>query len=404
MSMMTKNLTYYDDKEEHGAIYDWKLIFSEYRKLRVPSGLYDPTRTPVEQAHICDIISIRARGKTTAWLLIGMIINKLYGGTTAYIRQTEEMTAPVNSRELFDIICTYDRGRYVEQITEGEYNSIMIQDRRAYYCKLNEVGDVEKKCETPWLNILSIDRSFYYKSSLNLPNCNLIIFDEFISNKYSENEFVQFNDLLSTIIRKRRTPVVVMLANNISVNTPYFREQEIQREVKKMQIGDTKICYTSKGTPIYVEIDKPPKISNHTSIINRLFFGFSNPKLAAITGDSANAWVFDCYPHITHAEEEKIIDRRLYIDVSGETLNVEITFRNDIGLVANVHPAYYPKKDSNILTVGVIDDPRKQYGPGVSKNALALWKLYKQNRVFYSDNETGSLFSMYVDMCKVSKR
>ena len=404
MSMTVKNLTYFDNKEEHGPIYDWGAVFREYRKLNVPGGLYDPTRTPVDKAHICDIISIRARGKTTGWLLIGMILNQMYGCTTAYVRQVEDMTAPVNARELFDVICTYKRGYYVEQITKGEYNSIMIQDRRAYFCRVNEMGEVTAKAENPWLNLLSIDRAPFYKSALNLPNCNLIIFDEFISPRYADNEFVQFNDLLSTVIRKRRTPIVVMLANNITSQSPYFREQEISKEVKKMQIGDAKILYSSKGTAIYVEIDKPPKTNRHNSIVNQLFFGFSNPRLAAITGDTTNAWVFDIYPHITHCDDEKVIDRKLYIDVSGDLLNVEITQRDDLGLVANIHPAFYTYKDSTILTTGEIDDIRKQYATGFSAAAIVLWKLYKQNRVFFSDNETGATFLQYVDMCKLSRR
>lgn len=398
------NLTFYDDKEEHGAIYDWGEIFREYRKLKVPEGLYDPCRTPVDKAHICDIISIRARGKTTAWLLIGMIINQKYGGTSAYIRQVEEMTAPVNSGELFGVINGYERGRYVRQITNDKYNHVIIRERKAYFCRLNDAGEIEEIATEHWLNLLSIDRSFLYKSTLNLPNCNLILYDEFISDRYAENEFVKFNDLLSTIIRKRRTPVVIMLANNISVHSPYFREQEISREVKQMKLGDAKICYSSKGTAVYVEIDKPPKTSRHASIVNRLFFGFSNPGLASITGDTENAWSFECYPHITHTDDERTVERRLYIDVDNEYLQVEIMTREDLGLVANVHPATRTHNDSIILTCGEITNNQQQFGFGLCAAAVVLWKLYKLNRVYYADNETGSLFNQYLNMCKISKR
>ena len=114
--------------------------------------------------------------------------------------------------------------------------------------------------------------------------------------------------------------------------------------------------------------------------------------------------MFDIYPHITHCDDEKVIDRKLYIDVSGDLLNVEITQRDDLGLVANIHPAFYTYKDSTILTTGEIDDIRKQYATGFSAAAIMLWKLYKQNRVFFSDNETGATFLQYVDMCKLSRR
>lgn len=398
------NLTYYDNKEEHGPVIDWGLVFQEYRKLKVPAGLYDPTRTPVDKAHLCDIISIRSRGKTTAWLLIGLIVWQIYGCTTAYIRQIEDMTAPVNSGELLNILITYERGRYIRQITNEEYNSIIIHDRRAYLVLIDDNGQIVKKCEQAWLNLLSIDRSEIYKSSLNLPLCALIMFDEFISRYYANNEFVAFNQLLSTIIRKRRTPIVVMLANNIDVHNQYFREQEISRDVMKMKIGESKIIYSSKGTPVYVEIDKPPKASKHVSIVNRLFFGFSNPKLASITGESENAWEFDIYPHITHEDDEKFIARNLYLDVNDEFLNVEIVAQPTLGLVAFVHPSTRSYRDSIILTTGPITDPRHQFGQGFAPAAVALWMLYKKNKVYFADNETGSMFDQYVNMCKIAKK
>lgn len=401
---MTMKLTYYDNKEEHGEVYNWRYIFSLYKKLKVPAEFYDPTKTPIDKIHIADIISIRARGKTTAWLLVALLCHCEYGTQIAYIRQREDMLAPVNARELFNVINTYQDGRYIKQITHGEYNFIFVKDRRAYLGWLSEeTGEIEKKTTEPWLYMLSVDRNYLYKSSLNLPRGNLIIYDEFISKEYRPNEFIQFNDLLSTIIRKRITPVVIMLANNIDVTSPYFREQEISKDVKKLKLGESKICYTTKSMPVYVEIDKPNKTARHTNIINRLFFGYSNPRLTSITGE-CDAWVFDNYQHITHEDDEELLYNHLYLSVGDDLLNVEFLNQPTLGIVCHVHPATCTYKDSIILTCGDITKPQEQYRTGIAKPAAALWKMYSANKIYFADNETGTLFDQYIDMCKVSHR
>ena len=404
--MMTKSLStirYYDNKEEHGPIYNWREVFADYKRLKVPDEYYDPTKTPVDKCHVNNIISIRSRGKTTGWLLIGMLAYKRWGCKTVYIRQLEDMLAPVNARELFDVINTYKQGWYVRAVSDEEYNYILVKDRRAYFARINENGEIEKRETEPWLYMVSVDRNYLYKSSFNVPDANLIIYDEFISNKFAPNEFVQYNDLLSTIIRKRLTPIIVMLANNINVNSEYFREEEISREVKKMNQGDAKICYTTKGMPIYVEIDKPKKQERHLGLLRNLFFGYDNPKLTSITGDSG-AWVFEMYPHIVHEEDEERLARNLYIDTGEDLLNVEFVLQPKLGLVAHVHLGLRTYDDSVILTVGDITDNRQQFGYGRVRLAAALWELYKVNRVYYADNETGTLFKQYVNMCKISKK
>lgn len=398
-------IAYYENKIIRGPIYDWQAVFADYKRLNVPDGLYDPTKTPLDKCGWSDIISIRSRGKTTAWLLIGMIVNRKYSCQVSYIRQTEDMLAPVNARELFKTINEYENGRYIRDITGDQYNYILVKDRRGYFAHVNESGEVNKRETEPWFYMLSIDRNFFYKSSFNLPEGNLILFDEFISNKYAENEFVTLCDLLKTIMRKRYTPRVIMLANNIDLTSQYFREQEISHEVKKLEIGESKICYSTKGTAVYVELDKlPEKEKKSQSLFNRMFFGFKNPKLEAITGEGNAAWSFDIYPHITHEPDEELLDRRLYIDVTEEMLQVEFVLKPSLGLIANIHPAREPKNDSIILTTGEITDIRQDYAFGKSAIAIALWKLYTVNRCYYSDNETGARFKQYVGMAKIAKR
>ena len=104
--------------------------------------------------------------------------------------------------------------------------------------------------------MLSIDKHLDYKSVYNCPTGDIIIFDEFIGNYYYRNEFVNFNDLLKTIIRERQSPIIVMLANVIEKNSQYFNELEIYDNIQRLHQGENEIITSERGTKIYVEIQR----------------------------------------------------------------------------------------------------------------------------------------------------
>ena len=385
---------YYDNKESHGTLIDWNEVRKVYKKLNTPKDYYNPCTLPLETCPYSDILSERSIGKTTNLLLFGMCANKLYGTVIQYIRQSEDMTAPSVARELFDTILNYDGGRYVRQLTDERYNSIYVHWRRAYYCLRDDEGKVIDQSEEPFLVMLSIDRNLSYKSSYNAPNGDFIIYDEFIGKPASETEFINFMDLLKTIIRQRKTPRVILSANTINLNHSYFREQEISKEVRKLKTGDSEIFTTERGTRIYVEIfgAKQTQIKRD---INKMFFGFKNPRLSSITGADA-VWAFDCYPHIVAQDTDKCITRRLRIKHNDMLLQADIMETEDRGIIANVHPTTTTYSDSIVLTNGEVWARNEFYGVGKGLLCELFWRLYRANKVYYDSNETGALLADYV--------
>lgn len=387
-------MEYYDNKESHGKIIDWNAVRKLYKKLNCPKEFYDPCTLPLENVSYADLLSERSIGKTTNLLLFGMCANRLYGTVIQYIRQTEEMTAPSNANELFKTILEYNEGHYIKYLTDGEYNSVVVKWRRAYYCMRDEKGKVIETAEEPFLMMLSIDRNLSYKSSYNAPNGDWIIYDEFIGKPPSEVEYVNFMDLLKTIIRLRKTPKVILSANTVNINHAYFREQEISASVRKMHTGEHNIFTTERGTKIYVEIIGA-KMTKAKREVNKMFFGFKNPRLASITG-ADTIWALDCVPHIITADTDEIITRRLRIMCGDIMLQGDIVKTEDRGIIANVHPCTTSYHDSVILTNGEITTLNHVYGVGRGMLCELFWRLYRANKVYYDTNETGSLLAEYV--------
>ena len=384
---------YIDGKETNGLKYDFTLIRKEYKKLKIPQEFYNPIKCPFEKCKWFVNLSDRSTGKTTNWILLGMIMNKLYGTTIQYIRQTNDMITPRNSKNLFDTILSYG---YVEKITDGEYNTIVYKARRWYYATSDENGNIITQSNKHFMCMLSIDNAENYKSSYNAPYGDIIIFDEFIGKYYYRNEFVRFNDLLKTIIRDRQSPIIVMLANTIEKNSQYFNELEIYNTVQNMHPGDNEIITSDRGTTIYVELlESGIKKQKSRSIVNKLFFGWKNPLISSITGDD---WAIDNYPH-TPTEPCKVVLKKYYLYFNNNLLALDILHNAKIGLFVSVHYASRTYDDSIIFTIDDITERNKRYRFGYTKSDKKLWELYKRNKFFYASNDLGSLLENYVKQC-----
>lgn len=393
-----EEIKYYDNKEEHGIVINWNKVFSRYRSLikkaKLSEPLYDPTTAPVNEAKIFTLMSDRSTGKTTNWILVGMILNQMYGTVTQYVRQYEDMIKPSICNEIFRTILTYNNHMYVKGITDGKYSGIYIRWKKAYFCNYDEKG---KPCDLPsdpFLQFLSIDNNFNYKSGYSAPTGDLILFDEFISNQYRINEFVDFLDLCSTIIRKRKTPIIVMMSNTINVNSTYFKELEVSKEVKKLKAGQHKIVETERGTKVYIEIIGL-KQTAIKSQVNRLFYGFNNPRLASITG--GEVWSLDPAPHIVNSDDDELLSRNFRIDCSDTMLQLDIVRTEDRGLIINCHESNDRIHDDTVVfTLHEIRSNNQVYGLGKGAYCKLIWGLYDSNKWYYDTNETAALVKQYL--------
>lgn len=379
-----------DGKRTNGIIYDYPTIRKEFRKLKIPTEFYNPSKCPFDKCKWFINLSDRSTGKTTNWLLFGMIMNKLYGTVIQYVRQTNDMITPRNSKNLFDTILD---NNYVSKLTDGKYNTIVYKAKRWYYAIADDNGEIIEQKNNHFMCMLSIDNAENYKSSYNAPYGDIIIFDEFIGKYYYRNEFVRFNDLLKTIIRDRQAPIIVLLANTIDKNSQYFNELEIYNTVQQMKQGDSEIITSERGTNIYVEIlESGVKKQKTRSIVNTLFFGWKNPLISSITGED---WSINNYQHIPQYNSKTIL-KRYYLEFNNTLLALDVRSCKELGIYVAVHRATRSYDDSIIFTIGEIDKSNKRFRFGFSHSDQRLWEMYKRNKFYYASNDLGSLLDNYV--------
>lgn len=394
-----KTRKYINNNKEMGLEYDYGAVMKEIKRLhlypkRTKSDVWNPSHLPFNNAKWFVLMSLRSKGKTTNFLIMGLIMNKLYGTVTQYIVQTEPLLAPKNTKGLYNVIIEND---YISKITEGRWSSIVLKARRWYYCNYDESGKISEMCENYVCIMSSVDKQESYKSVLNEPFGDLIIYDEFIRKYYMPNEFIEFSQLFSTIRRIRQSPIIIMLSNTVNLYSPYFNELEISDQVRNMQTGDKQIITSSGGTNVYVEIIDPA-LSQSRIKSDRMFFGFKNPLLGAITGSAT--WAINNYQHIIRDENASTISRNHYILYNNKYVNLELV-KSDIGLVIYCHWATKTYDDSIIYTLGDIRRPLDRYKIGYTKLDKIIWTCYKNNKFYYGTNDVGAFVESYINDCKL---
>lgn len=339
----------------------------------------------------------RSNGKTTAVLeyAIDDYINSGYKNQLAIIRRWEEDYKGKNGRQMFDSIINLG---WIEQKTKGEYNSIYYYSQRWYFCKYDEDCEKVKQQEEPFALGFSITSEEHYKST-SYPNVKTILFDEFITRQYYlPEEFVKFQNLLSTIIRLRTDVIIFMCGNTINKYCPYFAEMGLTG-IRKQERGTIDVyTYGESTLKVAVEYSDFPskkKASNK-------YFAFNNPKLEMIT---SGGWEIDIYPHLPTKYKPKDNYYIFYITFDGDILQGNVISVDDTTFLY-IHRKTTKIKDdeSSRLIYQTTPDYRRNYRTNIlkpySKIDTFICGLISNKKVFYQDNEIGEIMNNYLKWCR----
>lgn len=359
------------------------------KKLKLfPDGVYTPQRVDaVWNAFISD----RSSGKTTAWLIVGLIAYVEDGTITHYVRSKEQMIRESNINKIYSVI---ESCGYIGKITNDKYNSIEYRRNvRGFYlvCKDSE-GNTIASDTNCCCKVLSIDNNDNYKSSYQCDKADFVIFDEFINAYYKSGEFVVFCDLLSTLFRKRLSGYIIMLANTINRRSEYFDELGCRDFIETAEQGD-KITYELNGTTVHVEI-VGTKLDDRRKLFNSRYFNFSNLRLNSITGAG---WSIDNVPHITK-KADSILVKNVFVHYQTNYVQLYVVKVNEYGLCIHAVKSNAPKKKDCII-YSVSDDfsdKKYIYSKGNDRFSKWLWGyMYDSKKWFFATNSVGSIIKAY---------
>lgn len=380
-----------DGDINNGYEYDYKLINKEFRKLHIPKYVYNPLKDPIEDVSYIFNLSERKTGKTTNWLLYGMVMHELYGVQIQYLRDNEANIQPKAIRDLFNVILAHD---YISKVTHGRWKGCTYYASKWYYCNYDDAGKICEQDPESFCNCLALSKWADYKSIYNAPRGDLIIFDEFIGKYYPRDEFLSLMDVHSTIVRSRQSAKVIMLANAIDRNSPYFEEFNIRKDIQKLQPDQYKYIITDLGTPIFIRFISGVK-TKQTDAHNKRYYGFNNPKLQAITG---GGWAFKQYPHLKREEEKdiEVIRNNIYIKHNNELLRCSLAYSDNLGYFVKVMRGKAPQDDAIIYTSDIPLSASEKYGLGWTDGDKKFWTLYNRRRWYFATNEVGDIVDSFV--------
>lgn len=338
----------------------------------------------------------RSNGKTTAVLEYALKdhIESGYTNQLAIVRRWEEDFKGKNGQQMFENIVHLG---WVEKYSKGKYNSIYYYSQRWYMVKYDEEGNKIAQGENPFALGFSITSEEHYKST-SYPNVKTILFDEFITRQYYlPEEFVKFQNLLSTIIRLKTDVKIFMCGNTINKFCPYFAEMGLTG-IKKQQRGTIDI-YTYGDSTLKVAVEYSDFPSKKKA--SNKYFAFNNPKLEMITH---GGWEIDIYPHLPQKYKPKNVKYVFYIIFDDEKLQGNIISIDGV-VFLYMHRKTTPlKEDNRRLVYQQTPDYRKNYRVNIlrpyRKVDTFIKSLIDNKKIFYQDNEVGEIMNNYIKWCR----
>lgn len=383
----------YRNDPAKSIITDWKRAFEIYNSLGCPKEYYNPTELPIDKAAWFVLTSERNTGKTTNLVLLAMILNLAFGQVSAYLRQDSDEVTPKEMRNFLNVIIN---NGYIQRLTNGKYNGARYWARNYTFVRWSPDGKIEEQSD-PFLWVGAVTEWDGYRSTLNLPTCNMIICDEFIKENTPSDLFVGLCQLHKTIARNRSGVKIFLCANTTNYYHEFFQELIIQDEVLNTGINKSFIKLTPIGTYVYYK--RIGDLDPQREKINVEYYGFNNPKLRSVTGGD---WAVKNYPHLKWSvnadalEDKQLITRDRHIYFTGRYFNLELYYSSGLGMFVNVRPERDRPEKGKIYTIEDIHEKREIYRFGKNKLDKLYWALYDENKWYYTTNDLGFSVETYV--------
>ena len=364
---------------------------------------YDYTEIMKIDAVYRIIIGQRSNGKTFGWCeqCIDAYID--FGLPSAYVRRLDEMIKPKIITDLFT-----PHAEYIAERTGGDYNGIDYRSNCFTFVRREKDSNgnavIVARDPVPFCRTYAISTVETTKGA-DHGKIWSVCFDEFITRGYYlANEFIMFQNLLSSIIRDRPGIHVFMLANTVSKFCPYFKEMGLYRITKQEQgtidiykIGKTGNCIAVEYCAMVEAVKKT--VSD--------YFAFENPQLEMI---HSGAWELALYRHAPPALSDYRIILTFFVQVEDRTIQGDIHLYKDFPIIF-FHPKTTPiRNERNTIIYNNTDvfDGNPLHSVSV-RNRInramdVIYQLITTKKTFYADNDTGEAIAAWLKPQRLEAR
>lgn len=385
----------------------------QYKKFVKETEKFSKSMPEKERAYFYNLLEIlkyeseyymsyglRSNGKSTAIDAIAFIDYIEYGHQLGLIRRWDTDFKGKNGRQMFDNLNNLQDGNFIKNYSHGRWERIVYKSSQWFLSKYDESLDKDILDNTPFCTAFALNVAEHDKST-SYTMIKTVFFDEFISRKgYIDGEFIEFTNVLSTIIRYRRDVMIFMAGNSVNKYCPHFNEMGLYN-IKKQQPDTIDFYrYGEEGARVVVEFTGIGEKGKTKAKPSDIYFTFNNPKLKMIT---TGAWEIGLYPHLPTKYKLKNIKFTYFVIFDRETLQCEIIKFNK-SWFTYVHRKTTPIQNYNkdlVYTTEYSHLPmttRKLNKPRNQKEKM-LWWFYKNEKVFFQDNEVGEIMRNYLLWC-----
>ena len=356
---------------------------------------YDPTDLFKRHATYNIVFGERSNGKTYAFLKYILEKYAKKGEQGALIRRMKEDFRGKRGQVMFEALA---QDGTISKITNGNYTTTYYYSGKWYLANKDENLDKLVPASEPFCYAFALSDMEHDKST-SYPRVKTIFFDEFLTRQYYlPDEFVTFMNVISTIVRQRDDVTIIMAGNTVNKYCPYFTEMGLTH-VSEMKKGSIEV-YNYGTSRLKVAVEYADSISEKGKPSD-IYFAFNNPKLEMITG---GAWEIAMYPHMPTEYKDAKTTFNYFMEFNNETLQADILQKGS-SIFTFIHRKTTPIKNPETdIVISFEDDPRPNHIRNLEKTqqkiGMKIRWFFKNDKVFYQDNEVGEIVRNYLTQCK----
>lgn len=360
----------------------------QQRKLFAPKQKYwSSDEIDKTEALYRIVIGGRSTGKTYCILKKCLENYILKGEPCAYIRRYAEELTPKNLAALFN-----PHKELLLKLTKGKYNSFFYRAREFHLAFIDDTGKIIDKDPNAFCFTVAINTSLTEKGQ-DRGAISTIVFDEFLTRDlYLKNEFILFQNVLSSLIRDRENVVIYMLGNTVNMFSPYWEELGITNITKMPQGSINVYKYGDSGLTVAVEYCADFNSKKEVS----KFFAFNNPQLKMINEGS---WELGLYPKCPYSLHDDDIKFKFYLKFQDDLIQGNIVQReNDYFIFFHRITRDINLKSNDIVLCDYVAASRYWTNDArdcPTKVHEIIWQLTQRRKLFFSTNEVGEVVRNY---------